>query len=71
MIFICKESGIRQAFDLFFIQAATNRLPDCPGQSFFFFGLGNHDYRRIARPGKFKSEVSLHQSYHTSYKHQK
>ena len=27
--------------------------------------------RRIAQPGKFKLEVGLYQSYHTSYKHQK
>ena len=27
-------------------------------------------YIILARPGKFKSEVSLHQSYHLSYKHQ-
>ena len=49
-------------------QAATIRLPDCPGQP--LFGLGNHDvqYRRIAQLGKFKLKVSLHQSYHTSYK---
>ena len=49
----------------------TIRLPDCLGQS--HFGWGNNDlhyYKILARTGKYKSEVSLHQSYHLSYKHQ-
>ena len=48
-------------------QAATIR---------FLIAQGNHFlvratmiYRRIAWPGNYKWEVSLHQSYHSSYKH--
>ena len=50
-------------------QAVTIRLLDCQGQSFLLRAIMT--YRRIAQAGKFKSQVSLHQSYHTSYKHQK
>ena len=52
------------------MQAGTNRLPDCPGQS--LFGLSAMNNRRIAQLGKFKKlEVSLHQSHQTYYKYQK
>ena len=42
-------------------QAATIRLPDCLGQS--LFGSCNNIYIILAWPGKYKSEVSLHQAY--------
>ena len=51
-----------------YLQAATIRLPDCAGQSLFV--QATIGYIIFARLGKYISEVSLHQSYHLSYKHQ-
>ena len=39
------------------------RLPDCPGNHFLVWATTI--YKRIARLGKFKLKVSLHQSKYT------
>ena len=66
---LCKET--KRPIYCIFVFVIRLRQLGCP------IARGNHFlvwatviYIILARPGKFKSEVSLHQSYHLSYKHQ-